>query len=118
MKYFRLNNVYDWKNISALLLQKTLQQQLILKMTFINHSITHSKEKLCNTLETQKKEFLSKTDFEKIPKRQSKLMFIENQKSDTNYGSYTFMQKEVFLDKPICLEFAILELSKLLIFET
>ena len=39
-------------------------------------------------------------------------------KSYENCDSYTFKQNEVLLDKPIYLGFAILKLSKLLMYET
>ena len=38
-------------------------------------------------------------------------------KSYENYDSYTFKQNEVPMDKPICLGFSVLELSKLLMYE-
>ena len=38
--------------------------------------------------------------------------------SYTNYDSYTSKQNEVVTDKPIYLGFALLELSKLLMYET
>ena len=39
-------------------------------------------------------------------------------KSYTNYDSYTFKQNEVVTDQPIYLGFSLLELSKLLMYET
>ena len=39
-------------------------------------------------------------------------------KSNENYDSYTFKQNEVLMDKPIYLGFSVLELSKLLTYET
>ena len=36
----------------------------------------------------------------------------------TNYDSYTFKQNKVLMDEPIYLRFAILELNKLLLYET
>ena len=38
-------------------------------------------------------------------------------KSYENCDSYTFKQNEVLMDKPICLGFTVLELSKLLMYE-
>ena len=55
---------------------------------------------------------------EKISKQQSKLTFTGIHKSYTGYGSYTFEQIEVLMEKPIYLGFTILELSKLLLYET
>ena len=72
-------------------------------------------EKVCNRI---KVEFIGKDDTDKIIKQQSKLFFNGIHKSYENYDSYTFKQNEVLMDKPICLGFAILELSKLLIYET
>ena len=51
-------------------------------------------------------------------KRQSKLTFDGIHKSCENYDSYTYNQIEVLMDQPIYLGFAILELSKLFIYET
>ena len=51
-------------------------------------------------------------------KQQSKMTFNGLHKSYTNYDSYTFKQNEVLMDKPIYLGFAVLELSKLLMYET
>ena len=44
-------------------------------------------------------------------KQQNQPTFNGTHKSYTNYNSYIFKQNEVFLDKPIYLDFAILELS-------
>ena len=61
-------------------------------------------------------EFIRKDDNEELIK-QSKLTFIGIHKSYTNYDSYTFNQNDVLMDKPIYLGFAVLELSKLLMYE-
>ena len=58
-----------------------------------------------------------KDDFEKIIKQQSKITFSGILKSSENCDSYVFTQNEVLMDKPIYLGFAVLELSKLLIYE-
>ena len=65
-----------------------------------------------------KVEFIKKDDIEKISKQQSKLTFNGIHKSYTNYDSYTIKQIEVLMDKPIYLGFALLELSKLLMYQT
>ena len=65
-----------------------------------------------------KKKFVKKDDHREIIKQQSKLTFNGIQKSYENCDSYTFKQKEVLMDKPIYLGFAVLELSKLLMYET
>ena len=67
-------------------------------------------------------EFLMNNENEKIVKWQSKLSFngIHNTYivGDTGYSSFTFKQTEVLMDKPIYLGFAVLDLSKLLMYET
>ena len=72
-------------------------------------------ENVRNRLKT---EFIKKNETYKFIKRQAKLTFNGNHKSYGNWDSYTFNQDEVLLDKPIYLGFAILELSKLLMYET
>ena len=57
-------------------------------------------------------------DTNKIRKQQCKLTFNGIHKSYEKYDSYTFKQNEVLMDKPIYLGFSVLELSKLLMFET
>ncbi len=54
----------------------------------------------------------------KIIKHQSKLTFTGIQKSYENYDSYTFKKNEIDMDKAIYVGFAILELSKLHMYET
>ena len=51
-------------------------------------------------------------------KQQSKLTFNGIHKSYENCDSYTFQQNEVLIDKPIYLGLSVLELGKLLIYET
>ena len=62
-------------------------------------------------------EFNRKGDNERTIKQQPKLTFNGNHKSDTIYDSYKFKQNDVLMDKPIYLGFAVLELSKLLMYE-
>ena len=62
--------------------------------------------------------FIKKDDHREIIKQQSKLTFNGIQKSYENCDSYTFKQNEVLMDKPIYLGFSVLELSKLLMYET
>ena len=57
-------------------------------------------------------------NLEKIIAYQSKLTFNGIHKPYTNFYSYTFKQNEVLMEKPVYLGFAILELSKLLMYET
>ena len=68
-------------------------------------------------------EFLKNNENEKNLKWQSKLSFNGIHKSyalegDVGYSSFTFKQTEVLMDKPIYLGFAVLDLSKLLMYET
>ena len=62
--------------------------------------------------------FIKKDDQREIIKQQSKLTFNGIHKSYENCDSYTFKQNEVLMDKPIYLGFSVLELSKLLMYET
>ena len=63
-------------------------------------------------------ECIKKDDTHKIKKQQSKLTFNGIHKSYENSDSHTFKQNEVLMDKPIYLGFSVLELSKLLMYET
>ena len=65
-----------------------------------------------------KTEFIKKDDNEKTMKHQSKINFNGIRKSYTNYDSYIFKQNEFLMDKPVHSRFAVLELSKLLMYET
>ena len=61
---------------------------------------------------------IKKSDFKKIIIQQSKLIFNGLHKSYENCDSYTFKQSDVLMDKPIYVGFALLELTKLHIYET
>ena len=63
-------------------------------------------------------ELIKKGDIKKIIKHQSKLTFNGIQKAYENYDNYTFKKNEVVMDKAIYVGFAILELSKLHMYET
>ena len=65
-----------------------------------------------------KVKFIKKDDIDKNLKQQSKLTFDGIHKSYENCDSYTFKQNEVLMEKPIYLRFTVLELSKLLMYET
>ena len=62
--------------------------------------------------------FIKKDNYRKIIEYQSKLTFNGIHKSYENCDSYTIKQNEVLLDKPIYLGLTVLELSKLLMYET
>ena len=63
-------------------------------------------------------EFIRKDDSDKIVKQQSKLTSNGIHKSYEYYDNYAFKQNEVLVGKPIFLGFSVLELSKLLMYET
>ena len=63
-------------------------------------------------------ELIKKDNIKKIIDQQSKLTFNGIQKSYENYDSYTVKKNEVVMDKAIYVGFAILELSKLHMYET
>ena len=62
--------------------------------------------------------FLKKDNYRKKIEYQSKLTFTGIHKSYENCDSYTIKQNEVLMDKPISLGFTVLELSKLIMYET
>ena len=62
--------------------------------------------------------FIKKDNYKKIIEYQSKLSFNGVHKSYENCDSYTLKQNEVLVDKPIYLGFTVLELSKLIMYET
>ena len=61
---------------------------------------------------------MRKDDFKNTIKQQSKLTFNGIHKSYENCDSYTFKHNDLFLDQPIYFGFAILESSKLHMYET
>ena len=63
-------------------------------------------------------EFIKKGNYKKIKKQQSKLTFSGIHKLYENCDTYVFKKNEVLMDKPIYLGFAVLELSKLQMYET
>ena len=71
-----------------------------------------------NVHNRRKVELIKKDDNEKIIKQHTKLTFSGIHKSYTTYDSYIFKKNEVLMDKPIYLGLTILELSKLLMYET
>ena len=65
-----------------------------------------------------KREIIKKHDYRKNIKQQSKLIVNGIRKLYENYDSYNLKRNGVPLDKPICVGFAIPELSKLHMYET
>ena len=63
-------------------------------------------------------ELIKKDDIKKIITQQSKLIFNGIQKTYENYYSFTYKKNEIVMDKAIYVGFAILELSKLHMYET
>ena len=61
---------------------------------------------------------IKKDEYGKMIKQQSKLTFNGIHKTYENCDTYTFKQNEVLMDKLIYLGFTVLELSKLLMYET
>ena len=83
----------------------------LLKNAFYGKTI----ENVCNRI---KVEFIRKDDTKKFIKQQSKLTFNGIDKSYENYDCITFKLDEIPMDKPVYLGFSVLELSKLLMYET
>ena len=91
---------------------------MILKDFFnllVNAAFGKFLENVRNRLEL---ELIKKDNIKKFINLQSKLTFNGIQKSYENYYSYTFKKNEVVMDKAIYVGFAILELSKLHMYET
>ena len=70
-----------------------------------------------NVRNKKKIEFI-KNDKKDIITQQAKSIFNGIGISDENYDNYTFKQNETLMDQQICLGFAIIELSNLLMYET
>ena len=81
----------------------------------VNAALGKFLENVRNRLEL---ELNKKVNIKKIIDLQSKLTFNGIQKSYENYYGYTFKENEVVMDKAIYVGFAILELSKLHMYET
>ena len=62
--------------------------------------------------------FFKKILLRKIIKQQSELTFNGIHKPYTKHDSYTFKQNEDWMEKPIYLGYVLLELRKLLMYET
>ena len=73
---------------------------------------------MANVRKRLKIKFIKKDDLREIIKQQSKLTFNGIHKSYENCDSYTFKQNEILMEKPIYLGFTVLDLGKLLMYET
>ena len=71
-----------------------------------------------NVIIRLKIEFVKKDDFRETIKQQFKLQFNGIHKSYENCDSYTFKQNEGLMDKLIYLGFSVLEMNKLISYET
>ena len=78
----------------------------LLKCAFYGKTMENVRNRL-------KIKFIKKDDYREIIKQQSKLTFNGIHKSYNNCDSYTFKQNEVLMDKPIYLEFTVLEFIKI-----
>ena len=83
----------------------------LLKNAFYGKTMENVRKRL-------KIKFIKKDNYREIIKKQSKMTFNGIHESYGNCESYTFKQNEVLMDKPIYLGFTVLELSKLLMYET
>ena len=81
----------------------------------VNAAFVEFLENIRNRLEI---ELIKKDNVKKFFNQQSKLTFNGIHKSYENCHSYTFKQNQVVMDKAIYVGFAILELSKLHMYET
>ena len=90
---------------------------MILDKTSIIDSIRYFSEKTEGVRNRLNIELIKKKEIEKNTQRQSNVSFKKIQKSQTFHDSYTIKQIEVLMDQPNNLAFAVLRLSKLLIYE-
>ena len=75
-------------------------------------------EKHWKTLDIRKVTVIRKCDDRRNKEQQPKLTFNGIHKSYTSYGSYTIKQREVPMDEPIYVGFAVSQWSRLLMYET
>ena len=92
---------------------------MILRKTFLKLLVNAAFGKFLENVHNRSElEFFRKDDNKEIIKQQSKLSFNGIHKSHENCDGYTFKQNQVVMDKAIYVSFAILELSKLHMYET
>ena len=65
-----------------------------------------------------KKEIIKRDEYDKTLKQKRKKTFNGIHKSFNNCDSFLFKEHEIMMDEPIFLGFAILEMSKLHMYET
>ena len=83
--------------------------------SLVNAAFGNFLQNVRNRLEIR---IIRKQDYKKIIKQQSKLTFNDSHESYENCDSYTFIQNQAVMDKVIYVGFAILERSKLHMYET
>ena len=114
---FHLNKVNGWKNV-CFNTQKRNQAVNDFEKDFYKLLNTPFYGKTMENVRNRKKVEIIKDDNEKIFKQQSALTFNGIHKSYENRDSYTFKQNEILMDKPIYIEFAVLELINVHMYET
>ena len=83
----------------------------LLKVSFYGKTMENVRNRV-------KQEFIDKDFFIKIFKQQSKLTWSGIHISFANYDGYTYTQNGILMDKPFYIGFAVLEVSRLLMYET
>ena len=92
---------------------------MILKTTSMNYwNNAFYGKAMENVRNRLKNRFIERENVDTVIKQQPKINFSWTHKSYTNYDSNTFKQNEVLLDEPNYLGFAVLELGKMLMYET
>ena len=121
MKVERVYNVFSFKQseglgkyISSYTQKRSKARNEFEKDCYISSNNSFHGKTMQNFRNRIKVELIKKDDNDKIIKQQSKITINGIHGPYTNYDSYTFKQNEVLMDKPSCLGFAVLELSKLL----
>ena len=90
---------------------------MILTNAFKNHQIMHLGKNNGKHKKSKKNTFIRKCDDRKNNEQQSKLTVNGIHKTYTSYDSYMIKQEEVPMDEPVYLEFAVSQLSRLLLYD-
>ena len=113
------NKVNGWKVILVLIHKKRNKAKNDFEKDFfkllVNAAFGNFLENIRNRLDL---ELIKKDSIKKIVDQQSKLSFNVIQKTYENYYSFTYKKNEIVMDKAIYIGFAILELSKLHMYES